>query len=88
MKCHERNELLHCARETATALSLPPANVPIEGYYTEDAMLTEYFRLVRSLQTVGKSRESELAGVQGFKIPYLEDLDPILWGARRVASWM
>lgn len=50
MKTHERHELLICARETADALSVAPADVPIEGYYTEDEDLTEYFRLVRALQ--------------------------------------
>jgi hypothetical protein len=40
MKTHERSELLICARETADALSVAPADVPIEGYYTEDEALT------------------------------------------------
>jgi hypothetical protein len=67
MKRHERDELLRCARETASSLSVGPADVPIEGYYSEDERLTEYFRLVRSLQQVPKGRESEVAGLTGFK---------------------
>ncbi len=43
MKQNERGELLACARITAKALSLEPADVPVEGYYSEDDELTEYF---------------------------------------------
>src|SRR5690349_8990226 len=46
MKRHERDELRRCARETASSLSVDPADVPIEGYYSEDERLTEYFRIV------------------------------------------
>ena len=67
MKRHERDELLCHARETASVLSVAPANVPIEGYYTEDERLTEYFRLVRALQRVPRTRESESASLVGFK---------------------
>src|SRR5262245_8171078 len=67
MKRNERDELLRCARETASALSVPPADVPIEGYYTEDDRLTEYFRLMRTLQQVPRWRDSEVADLPGFK---------------------
>ncbi len=67
MKRHERDELLRCARETADALSVPPADVPIEGYYTEDELLTEYFRLMRALQQVPKEREAEVASLDALK---------------------
>jgi hypothetical protein len=67
MKRHEANELLRCARETASALSVAPARVPIEGYYSEDTRLTEYFRLMRELQQVPKERESAVAGLTGFQ---------------------
>jgi hypothetical protein len=67
MKRHERDELLRCAREIASSLCVAAADVPIEGYYSEDERLTEYFRLVRSLQQVPKGRESEVAGVTGFE---------------------
>jgi hypothetical protein len=67
MKTHERSELLICARETADALSVAPADVPIEGYYTEDAGLTEYFRLVRALQGLSSDRSSEVTDLKGFQ---------------------
>jgi hypothetical protein len=67
MKQHERDELLRCAKETASALSVSPADVAIEGYYTEDERLTEYFRLIRALQQVPKGLESEVASLAGFK---------------------
>jgi hypothetical protein len=67
MKRHERDELLRCAREAAGSLSAAAADVPIEGYYSEDQRLTEYFRLVRSLQQVPKAREPEVAGLTGFQ---------------------
>jgi hypothetical protein len=67
IKRHERDELLRSAKETASTLSVAPADVPIEGYYAEDECLTEYFRLVRALQQVPKSRELEVENVGGFK---------------------
>jgi hypothetical protein len=67
MKPHKRDELLRCARETASSLSVPAADVPLEGYYSEDERLTEYFRLVRGLQQVPKGCEAEVAGLAGFK---------------------
>ena len=35
MKRHECTELLQCAEEVASVLSLAPGNVPVEGDYTE-----------------------------------------------------
>jgi hypothetical protein len=67
MKIHERDELLICAREVAVALSVVPADVPIEGYYTEDDALTEYFQLVRALQGVSNARSMEVAEQKGFQ---------------------
>jgi hypothetical protein len=43
MKRHERGELLGCARETTSVLSVTPADVPIEGYYAENEGLTSIF---------------------------------------------
>ena len=60
MKKHEKGELLTSTRRVATALSIQPADVPIEGYYTEDADLTAYFRLLRALQAVPLSRAPEI----------------------------
>jgi hypothetical protein len=60
MKTHERGELLKFAKQVADDLSIAPANVPVEGYYTEDESLTTYFRYVRALQVVSIERESEI----------------------------
>ena len=60
MKRHESAELLECARNVASTLGVAPADVPIEGYYTESSELTEYFQLVRSLQDQPIDRETEL----------------------------
>jgi hypothetical protein len=67
MKIHERDELLICARAIAVNLSVEPADVPIEGYYTEDEALTEYFRLIRALQGVSSDRSAEVADLKGFQ---------------------
>jgi len=66
VKAHERDELRACARETARTLSVTPTEVPVEGYYSEDQQLAEYFRLVRALQQVPIHRESELESVGGY----------------------
>lgn len=67
MKEHERTELLNCARQVAKTLQVAPANVPIEGYYTEDERLTEYFRLLRALQVEPKCRIPEVAHLEEFQ---------------------
>ncbi|XVJ69584.1 MAG: hypothetical protein HEQ39_07925 [Rhizobacter sp.] len=56
-----------CAKETASALAIAPANVPIEGYYAEDEQLTEYFRLMRALQRVPRHLEPNVFAVEGYK---------------------
>lgn len=66
MKRHEKEELLQCARDTARVLGVGPADVPVEGYYSEDATLTEYFLLMRTLQDVPGVREAELRSVAGY----------------------
>ena len=66
MKRHEADELLQCAREVANALAVPPADVPIEGYYTESESLTEYFRLMRALQHTSIARARALDGVPAY----------------------
>ena len=60
MKRHESTELLDCARQVVSQLNVELVDVPIEGYYAESPELTEYFRLVRSLQQQPKDRENEL----------------------------
>ena len=52
MKLHERGGLLNAARTTCGALGVEPQNGPVEGYYSEDEFLTEYFQRMRALQEV------------------------------------
>jgi len=67
MKKHERGELLVCAQRIATSLDVQPADVPVEGYYTEHADLTTYFQLVRALQGVPLERASEVDSLPQFR---------------------
>jgi hypothetical protein len=67
MQTHERTELRECARRVAEVLRAEPANVPIEGYYAEDATLTEYFRLMRALQDVSDTAAPSVAGLPAFE---------------------
>ena len=67
MKEHERGELLACARRVSDALRVPPADVPIEGYYTEHADLTAYFRLMRALQNVSLDRTAAVEPLPEFQ---------------------
>lgn len=66
MKGHERTELLVCAQRVSTVLHQAPADVPVEGYYSEDTALTTYFRLVRALQVVSLKRASEVEAIPEF----------------------
>ena len=68
MKRFESDRLLNCAHRVAQALSVQPADVPIEGYYTETPELEEYFRLMRSLQRVDEERESIVIDLQEFQV--------------------
>ena len=67
MKRHERTELLICARRVAATLRVTLANVPVEGYYSEEEELTEYFCIMRALQQVEGSRASEVARMKEFE---------------------
>lgn len=67
MKRHESTELLNCALEVVSTLGIEPADVPIEGYYTETPELTNYFQLVRSLQGQPRSRQYEVQSLPAFK---------------------
>jgi hypothetical protein len=66
MKGHEVSELLPCARRVAQALEVPPADAPVEGYYTESIELTEYFSLVRALQNVHESSKPRVSSLPEF----------------------
>jgi hypothetical protein len=67
MKPRERGELRACAAKVMARLSVAPANVPIEGYYGEDAELAAYFRAFRALQGEGIERRREVAGMPEFE---------------------
>jgi hypothetical protein len=67
IKWHERLELFACAKRVTGALGVAPADVPIEGYYADDAQLTGYFRMMRALQDVDESRTSEVARLPEFR---------------------
>lgn len=67
MKEHERTELLVCAQLVSSALHQAPANVPVEGYYSEDPALATYFRLMRALQEVVLERASEVEAMPEFR---------------------
>lgn len=64
---HESDGLLRCARRIAAALNVAPADVPIEGYYGEDELLTEYFRLIRALQGVNENFTSKVEPLPEFR---------------------
>lgn len=66
MKTHERGELLAAARRITGELDVPVKDVPIEGYYYEDEQLTEYFKLVRTLQITPVELESKIQSRQSF----------------------
>ena len=61
MKRHESGELLDCARTVVVDLRATLGDVPIEGYYTESPELTEYFRLMRALQSRSKTSYTSAA---------------------------
>ncbi len=67
MKGHERGELLACARTVAGQLRIPPADVPIEGYYCEEKELIEYFTLMRVLQGAPDSLVPEVRGLREYQ---------------------
>ena len=66
MKQYEEGTLLDCAEEVAAQLKVGPANVPIEGYYTETEALTRYFRLVRALQATPPFRAGEISSLESY----------------------
>ena len=67
MKRHESTELLACARAVAAKLGVAPADVPIEGYYTETKGLREYFRLLRGLQAIDRKYDARVSSTREFQ---------------------
>src|SRR6059036_3166177 len=77
LKGHERTELLACAQRVSTALHQSPADVPVEGYYSEDVALTTYFRLMRALQVVSLERAPEVEALPEFRLLLTVTSSPI-----------
>jgi hypothetical protein len=67
MRQHEHGELLTCARRVAKVLRVSPAIAPVEGYYAEEEALTEYFLLMRALQSVRKEARSSVESTPEFR---------------------
>ena len=67
MKRHERGELLDCAKKVCSGLSVAPASVPVEGYYSEDDGLTEYFLRMRALQAQPSTRVTEVEDLDAYR---------------------
>jgi hypothetical protein len=70
MKHHEMTELLPCAREVARTLHVAPATGPVEGYYAEHELLTEYFQLMRALQGVPNGRVGAVETLHAYQRLY------------------
>jgi hypothetical protein len=83
MKKHERTELLMCAEYVATALHQAPADVPVEGYYSDEPSLTSYFRLMRALQVVPLARAPEVEATPEFQRLLAVTSSPIFGPAER-----
>jgi len=66
IKPHEMGDLLQCAELVAADLGLAPANVPVEGYYSENTSLETYFRLMRAIQDQKRKRASEIHHKEAF----------------------
>jgi hypothetical protein len=77
MKGHERGELRGCAERLAARLGVPPADVPVEGYYGEDEALTAYFRSFRALQGVPKERRTEVSKTPDYERLFAVATSPI-----------
>ena len=77
MKRNESLELLRCAREVAWTLHVKPAEVPVEGYYAEDARLTEYFRLFRALQEEPNTRVAAVERLPAYQRLYEVTSSPL-----------
>jgi hypothetical protein len=68
MQEFERSTLLPAARKVARRLWIRQANVPVEGYYSADRRLSQYFRLMRALQEAPESSEPAVAPLPAFRL--------------------
>lgn len=64
----EVTQLLECARTVARALRIAEASVPVEGYYADLPELSEYFRLMRALQSLDQSNEEHVSTLPEFQL--------------------
>jgi hypothetical protein len=68
IKRHEAGALLDSARTVAAQLRLERDHeVPLEGYYGESPLLTEYIQWMRSLQSTPAERISEVADLPQYQ---------------------
>lgn len=67
MMQHEQDELLDCARAVSEELGLAPLEGSVEGYYIETPELTEYFHLMRALQSAEQSLRSRVSSLSEFR---------------------
>jgi hypothetical protein len=84
VKEHERTELLVCAQRVSTVLRQAIADVPVEGYYSEDSALSTYFRTMRALQAVSLDRASEVEAMPEFRRLLTVTSSPIFGSPIRV----
>jgi hypothetical protein len=82
MKRCESGELLRCAQVVAKRAGVQPANVPIEGYYGEEPELTEYFRLMRGLQSYRAGAGADVDSLTEFRRLYEVCTSPIFGEAQ------
>src|SRR5574341_400021 len=82
MKRVEVLELLACAREVAMTLHVAPATGPVEGYYVEDKRLTEYFQLMRALQTLPNGRIADVEQLRAYQRLYDVTSSPLFGRVR------
>jgi hypothetical protein len=83
MQAFERTTLLAAARRVASVLDIVESDEPVEGYYSTELALTEYFRLMRALQQVSESRETEVARLPEFQRLWSVASSPIYGSATR-----
>lgn len=64
---HEAGELRSCASNVCQALDLQIEEVPVEGYYAETPELTDYFRMVRTIQSTSRERRREVENLKSYQ---------------------
>jgi hypothetical protein len=67
MQSYEVASLLPLAETACEALGLPPAMVPVEGYYASSEALQRFFQLIRALQNADMRGVSHSSGVNAIE---------------------